>query len=266
MRVATFNIHAGVDGWGHPSHAFETARNLKADLLIVPEMWRGDNSSDMFTELCDAMSMHGHFAALARGERLTTGPGRATWQPRLAHLTGERGLYFAEHRTLSAAQRRTREHYGPPETGTWGLAVMTNRPILSAVTHELGRLPRERVGRALLDLTIDDGVLVRILATHGAHLSHGSHRLYQRINRLVGERDPSQPTLLGGDFNAWWPVLRVILPGWQQTVRARTWPAHRPHSQIDHLLVRGHWLVGESAAIDGGSDHRALVAELTPRS
>jgi len=45
-------------------------------------------------------------------------------------------------------------------------------------------------------------------------------------------------------------------------VNARTWPARTPHSQIDHLLVRGPWEGLGGFASDGGSDHLALVADV----
>ncbi len=43
--------------------------------------------------------------------------------------------------------------------------------------------------------------------------------------------------------------------------RARGPRAH-PHSQIDHLLARGPWRVTGAGSRDGGSDHRALYADV----
>jgi endonuclease/exonuclease/phosphatase family metal-dependent hydrolase len=46
-------------------------------------------------------------------------------------------------------------------------------------------------------------------------------------------------------------------------VRGRTWPARRPHSQIDHILVSGEINVrGGEVLPDVGSDHRPVRAEL----
>ena len=42
MRVATFNIHAGVDGWGRRQDAVAVAVALEANLLFVQELWRGE--------------------------------------------------------------------------------------------------------------------------------------------------------------------------------------------------------------------------------
>ena len=267
MRVATFNLHAGVDGWGRPTKALEHAASLDADILISPELWRGDDGTDFFRILGDRLGMKGVFAPLARCERVTTGVGGRTWQPLLAHFSGERGLYFSEHRTLTTSQKARRESHGTLEAGEWGLSLLTRLPIEEIRIEPLGRLPRERVRRALIVARlVDDGRSFYALALHGAHLSHGSYRQYRRVNRIVRSLDPALPLVLAGDFNCWRPLLRVLLPGWRSLVKARTWPARFPHSQIDHVLGRGPWRRVAGAATNGGSDHRALVADIELRS
>ncbi len=263
MRVATFNLHAGVDGWGRPTGALEHAASLNADVLICPETWRGDDGPDFFAELQDRLSMTGLFVPLARAERVTTGRAGATWQPRLAHFTGEHGLYFTEHRTLSATQRSRRARSHSVETGDWGLSLLTRYPVTAIHAQALGRLPRERVRRTLIIADLDvNGRPVTVLAIHGAHLSHGSFRQYRRVRAIADALDADRAVLLVGDFNSWRPPLRLFLPGWRTLARARTWPARRPHSQIDHILGRGPWRSLASFASDGGSDHRALCADL----
>ncbi len=264
MRVATFNLHAGVDGWGRSTSVIEQALELHAEVLILPELWRGASGHDLFDELRRRGNFEGVFAPLAEAERNTSGRKGRRWQPWLAHVNGERGLFFQEHRTLSKAQARTRARATHLEQGQWGLGILTTLPIDETKVISLGRLDRERVNRAL--------VLARlrgptgpfwVAAVHGAHLSHGSRHQYRRVNRELAALSPTLPILLGGDFNAWRPVLRVILPGWRSLVRAKTWPAHHPHSQIDHLFVRGPWHLDGGFSVRGGSDHRALVADVT---
>lgn len=263
MRVATFNLHAGVDGWGRVTPVIERTLALCADVLILPELWRGDTDCDLFDELRRRGNFEGVFAPLARAERNSSGRRGRQWQPWLAHFNGERGLFFQEHRMLSRAQLRTRSLATELEPGAWGLGILTTLPIEETRVIDLGRLRRERVQRAL--------VLVRlrglsgsfwVAAVHGAHLSHGSHRQYHRVNAELAALGPTLPTILGGDFNAWRPVLRVLLPGWRSLVRAKTWPASHPHSQIDHLFVRGAWRLDGGFSVRGGSDHRALVADV----
>ncbi len=264
MRVATFNLHAGVDGWGRPTHALEHALGLGADVLICPEVWRGDDGTDFFEILCTALSMKGTFAPLARAERVTTGTGGATWQPRLAHFTGERGLYFLEHRTLSAQQRVHRAMHNAIEHGSWGIGLFTSLEVQEFRLEELGRLSREKVRRALIVAKLlYEGQSVYVLAVHGAHLSHGSFRQYRTINQIVKTLEPSIPVIAAGDFNSWRFLLRVMFPGWRTLARAKTWPARHPHSQIDHILGKGPWRSDGGRASDGGSDHRALVANIT---
>lgn len=263
VRVATFNLHAGVDGWGRPTNVIEHVATLGADVLVLPELWRGDDGHDLYTDLTTRLALEGTFAPLATGERVTTGEGRRTWQPLTAHISGEHGLYFDEHRSLKKAQRKRRDVMGEVEHGTWGLGLLTRFPIDEIRVVPLERLPREKVRRAIVVAKLRDGDRpFYVIAVHGAHLSHGSYLQYRRINEFVQTLDQSVPILLGGDFNSWRPVLRVLLPGWRSTVRARTWPARFPHSQIDHLFVRGPWRLLGGFASDGGSDHRALVSDL----
>jgi len=262
MRVASFNLHAGVDGWGAATEALEHVVALRPDLLVCPEVWRGDDGEDFVTAIQDRLGLTGVFVDLARAERSSSEAKRRTWQPRWAHFTGERGLYFLEHRAFTKQQEASRAHQRL-ETGTWGLGLFTNLPIVSAEVRELGRLRRERVRRALIVTTLElDGQPFYALALHGAHLSHGSHILYRKVRAIVAELDPTRPIILAGDFNCWRPLLRVLLPGWRGLVRAKTWPVHFPHSQIDHILARGPWVVRSGGASNGGSDHLALCCDV----
>ncbi len=260
----TFNLHAGVDGWGRPTGALEHLISLRPDVCVCPELWRGDDGTDFVATLTSRLGLRGQFVALARAERVTTGHGPRRWQPLLAHLTGERGLYFREHRDLTPQQRTHRRRRPHHETGEWGLGLFTSLPIRSIESISLGRLPREKVRRALVVAVLEDGGRpFHMLAMHGAHLSHGSPLLYRRVARIVAGLDPALPVILAGDFNCWRPLLRLFLPGWTSLARARTWPAPRPHSQIDHILGRGPWRRLDAGASDGGSDHLALRADVT---
>lgn len=263
MRVVTFNLHAGVDGWGRPTRALDHLASLGPDIAICPETWRGDDGTDFVAHLRETLGLEGAFAPLARAERVTTGHGPARWQPLLAHVTGERGLYFREHRELTTRQRRHRHARPDVETGEWGLGLFTSLPIHALDVIPLGRLPREKVRRALIVAELSDqGQHFHVAAIHGAHLSHGSPVLYRRVARHLAAVSPTLPVVLGGDFNSWRPLLRLMLPGWTTLARARTWPAAHPHSQIDHLLGRGPWRAQHAGASDGGSDHRALFVDL----
>ncbi|MFZ1062702.1 MAG: endonuclease/exonuclease/phosphatase family protein [Acidimicrobiales bacterium] len=263
MRVASFNLHAGIDGWGRATRVLEHASQLGANVLVCPELWRGDQGPDLFDDLCQRLGMRGLFVPLARGERVRASSGGRSWLPWLAHFTGEHGLYFQEHRELTARQRHRRSSHGVLETGEWGLGLVTDLPIEEIRAVPLGRLTREKVNRYVIVARLClEGRPFYVLGVHGAHLSHGSFRQYRELNRLARDLEPALPTILAGDFNCWRPLLRLLLPGWRSMVRARTWPAKFPHSQIDHILARGPWTHARGWASEGGSDHRALVANI----
>ncbi|MEI6710561.1 MAG: endonuclease/exonuclease/phosphatase family protein [Actinomycetota bacterium] len=269
MRIATFNMHAGVDGWGRPTQAFEGLIGLDPDIAILPETWRGDAGPDFYTELCHRLGGQGEFVQLARAERVHAESGGAFWQPLSAHLMGEQGLYFSEHRPLKPAQLTKRGKSTTLEVGSWGLSVISKFPIRLSETFQLGRLRREKVQRALIIAHLTDpstGTDFVVAAIHGAHISHGSYRLYRTVREHLATLPPSTPVLFGGDFNAWRPWVRFFFPGWSHLAKHRTWPARFPHSQIDHLLGRGPWMVQESGAKNLGSDHRALYCDLTLQS
>ena len=264
MRVVTSNLHAGVDGWGRPTAALTTALSLTPDVLVLPEMWRGDDGDDV--AVVEAAGYHGHFAPLSPAQRVTsTTPAiqSRSWQPRSAHLTGERGLYYGEHRSFTTFQQRTRSRQRF-ESGIWGLGLYTRLPIVRIDQFDLGRLWRERVSRVAIVATLQgpDGDFT-VVAVHGAHLSHGSPLWFARLRRVLRSDAVLPCAIVAGDFNAWSPIVRTLLPGWGHAVRARTWPRPRPHSQIDHILTRGSWAVTGGGARDGGSDHLALYADFT---
>ena len=263
MRVVTANLHAGVDGWGRPTAALDTAIALEPTVLVCPELWRSDG--DDFVERLASAGLHGHVVELTSAQRVvrTTPAERSRrWQPFSAHLTGERGLYYGD-RPLSRSQRatRTRQEVAP---GTWGLGLFASQPLRDITVVDLGRLPRERVRRVAITATITvEERPVTVVAVHGAHLSHGSPLWFARLRRALATLPDAKPCIVAGDFNAWTPVVRLLLPGWRPRAKGRTWPWPRPHSQIDHILTRGPWRTLGTGTRDGGSDHRALYVDLT---
>ncbi len=124
-------------------------------------------------------------------------------------------------------------------------------------------LPSDRVERAALvvDLTVE-GRPISVVGTHMSHLHYGSHRNWAELRRAL--KTAARPdAALVGDMNTWGPLVRVFMPGWRRAVIGRTWPAWRPHSQIDHILVRGALRRASGMVLpNAGSDHRPVRAEL----
>ena len=144
------------------------------------------------------------------------------------------------------------------------MALLTTLPVESLHLEPLDQLRRDKVRRALIVARLVDGTTpFYAVGLHGAHLTHGSLLQYRQVARRLDELSADLPVVLGGDFNCWRPLLRTVLPGWSSGVRARTWPACRAHSQIDHLLLRGTWTITSRTAVNGPSDHKALVMEAT---
>jgi endonuclease/exonuclease/phosphatase family metal-dependent hydrolase len=94
-----------------------------------------------------------------------------------------------------------------------------------------------------------------------SHLSHWSPAQY----RLLAKKLPAPGTaaVLAGDMNLWGPPVNSFFPAWRRAVTGRTWPAHRPHSQLDHVLITEALSVDSARiAARSGSDHRPVVVRL----
>ena len=99
----------------------------------------------------------------------------------------------------------------------------------------------------------------------GLHTSSKFYRLAPLKHLLTLRRGLAAggPQIVAGDFNFWGPPVGVAMRGWKRPVRGRTYPANHPHSQIDHVLVRGGIRVlGGEVLAETPSDHRPIRARL----
>lgn len=259
----TYNMHAGVDGYGRATTVLDVIDGYRPDLLFAQEVWRGERE-DQFAEIERRCGLVGTFVQLGVGDRVTDATGGRGWQSPWALLAGEEGLFFDERRALTRHQHHRRAAATDPEAGAWGMALFTNRVVEDVHVEYLRQLRRDKVRRAFIVASLRDGERsLYAVGVHGAHLSHGSLLQFRHVAARLDELSAARPVIIGGDFNCWRPLLRVALPGWTSGVRAKTWPAWRPHSQIDHLLLRGAWEVTHREAGRGPSDHRPLVMDVT---
>jgi endonuclease/exonuclease/phosphatase (EEP) superfamily protein YafD len=158
-----------------------------------------------------------------------------------------------------------------PSPGIWSLAIASRLPILGRHELSMGRVFQDRAGtRVALQVDVElEGQPVHVAGLHT------SSKLYfagpvTHLRHLRSQLPPSwsgrapEPAILAGDFNLWGPGVVSLLPGWRRTVRGATYPAHRPHSQIDHILVnRAVECIDSEVLPPIGSDHRAVRARLS---
>ena len=147
------------------------------------------------------------------------------------------------------------------ERGPQGLGLLT--PARRGHHDHPARAAASKVTRALIIARLNDGTrpFYALASLRRTSLTGP----IASIDEIVAGEAANVPVVITGDFNCWRPLLRVLLPGWRTLARGRTWPAQRPHSQIDHILGRGPWVSHQSFTRDGGSDHLALIADIELR-
>lgn len=235
LVFATFNAQYGLrpgrDSW----EAYDlvgACRRLEADVLVLQEVWRPDHGPGVL----DALAEHSYQVADLPLTQATRVPGS---RPRVARAG----------------------------TGTVGIAVLSRFPIRARRTLPIGRVLRDPVGpRGALGVEIDvDGTAFDVVTVHtSSRVPYGPVIHLARLRPQLP--DCSRPAVVAGDCNIWGPVVARVLPTWRRAVLGRTWPAHRPHSQIDHILVNERVEVLGGEVLDNvGSDHRPVRATLRIR-
>jgi endonuclease/exonuclease/phosphatase family metal-dependent hydrolase len=158
-----------------------------------------------------------------------------------------------------------RPRHAVPGDGHWEIAICSRLPIRARRDLPIGRIPRDAGGdRSALLCTIDvGGVDVDLVAVHVSSKiwKLAPMRHLRALRPQLPARD--RAAIVAGDFNLWGPGVVTVLPGWRRAVRGRTYPAHRPHSQIDHILVRdGITVLSGEVLAPTPSDHRPVRAHL----
>lgn len=285
LSVASFNVHAGMDGWGRPYDLVDTCRQLDTDVIVLQETFAPLDKASQADELAAQLDYRSVELPLARAWRRAEGLWHGQgWEPRKIMPTTLKALRVGGRVDLS---RRDLAGY---EEGTWGLAVLCRPRIVTSEALQLGRLHRDFTQRGALVVELDvrapadpretDGPAASghpgasqdessakqdgrftVVGTHAAHFTAGSPFQLRKLHRQL-PKDGS-PAALAGDMNLWGPPVSLMLPGWRRAVRGRTWPAWRPHSQLDHILVNRYvTIVGGEVVHAGNSDHLAVRARL----
>lgn len=170
----------------------------------------------------------------------------------------------------------------PPESGRprreYGLAVLTEYPIVRSENHEIARLspllgPDPQMAPGFPEVVVNvRGVKVTFYATHLDYRGDPSVREMQVEDMLDIIDADSGPTLLVGDLNAP-PEAEELAPLWdefddawdeQGTGSGYTFPADDPVKRIDYVLTSSSVETDSVEVVDTqAADHRPVVADLS---
>jgi endonuclease/exonuclease/phosphatase family metal-dependent hydrolase len=238
VRVVTYNMRAGLGGL---EEIIEDLRNLSAGVIALQEVERGVHRSkavDQAATVAEALGMQAVFASSFKVDK-----------------------------------------------GEHGIAILSRWPIVPADTLRLpqstGRWPRVAL---LARIEAPQGpfllACLHLTRPFGWPVSGTRSRLAQIATVLDRVRQESIPVVLAGDLNCLtispeaWSLSRELAPAWQPwrdgwantfSLESLGWPGGA--IKIDHIFHDRRWSCrGTWVAPKGGSDHRAVVADLVPRS
>jgi len=249
LRVVNYNVHTGIgaDGRLDLEHTAQTLDALHADVIGLEEVdvhW-ADRSEwrDQARALADALDMR---------------------------------VFFAPIYSLD-----------PPEAGAprreYGLAVLTDLPVVHAENHEITRLstqgadPVPEPAPGFPEVVVEaGGARVHVYATHLDYRGDPSVRRAQVADTLaILDQDPEgAQQVLVGDFNAG-PRAGELAPLWTRLVdswvaagqgKGLTFPTQRPVKRIDYVTHSPQIRTLRAEVVHTtASDHLPVVADLLVR-
>jgi endonuclease/exonuclease/phosphatase family metal-dependent hydrolase len=228
LTIGSMNLHCGLSGQGQPFDVPAALAALDADIIAVQEAWWTADGADPV-----ATAAHELGARLIRTQVVA-------------------GASLAELSIVPRAER-----------GSWGIAVLSRLPVMSYETLDLGRAPGDKVRRTALICSVQapGGWPLRLVNTHLTHRFTSPGQLVRLAAHLSRTR---VPTVIVGDLNM--PRLATrVAAGYAPTVRGRTFPAHRPMIQLDHVLTSPQVASADAEVlVPLGSDHLPIRARLRP--
>ncbi|MEO6988085.1 MAG: endonuclease/exonuclease/phosphatase family protein [Aquihabitans sp.] len=149
-------------------------------------------------------------------------------------------------------------------SGTWGIAFLSRLPVVDVEIIDLGRLVDrwDVATRYAVLADVQVGSATVTIAT--VHLSFALPNALAQLRRLNAVLPRNRLSVVVGDCNLWGPAAATALGGRRRAVRGRTWPAHRPHSQLDHILLSPGLRSEQGQVLPAaGSDHLPVKARLS---
>lgn len=236
LRVATYNIHKGVQGIG-------PARRLEIhNLGLAVEQFDAD-----LVCLQEVRKLHRREAAYFQ---------RWPEQPQADYLAPEG--YAAVYRTNATTRH-----------GEHGNALLTRWPVIGHQHEDMSDHRFEQ--RGLLHVEVDvHGRRIHAIVVHLGLIPGSRVRQVDQLQRFIEREVPGgEPLVVAGDFNDWGPQIKRTLRSHGldefDDPRAFTYPARLPLAQLDHIYARGLTPVGlhvpRGRAWWRMSDHLPLIAE-----
>jgi endonuclease/exonuclease/phosphatase family metal-dependent hydrolase len=236
LRVATYNIHKGVQGLGpvrrleihNLGHAVE---QLDADIVCLQEVRKLHRREERYFTRWPSLPQHEFLAPEG---------------------------YEAVYQTNATTRH-----------GEHGNALLSRWPVVSRGHEDMSDHRFEQ--RGLLHVTVHThGRAVHVLVVHLGLIAASRVRQVEQLGRFIEREVPRRAAVVvAGDFNDWGGKLRPVMKqlGFDDFVgeRAMTYPSRLPLTQLDYVYARG--LRPTGVEIPRGriwwrmSDHLPLIAE-----
>ncbi len=236
VRVATYNIHKGVQGVG-PGRRLEihnlghAVEQLDADIVCLQEVRRLNRGEARYFS---------HWPDVPQAEYLAP-PG-----------------YEAVYRTNATTRH-----------GEHGNAMLSRWPVLSHQHEDISDHRFEQ--RGLLHSQVNlHGQVVHVVVVHLGLIRAGRMRQIAQLERYIAREVPIRaPLIVAGDFNDWGTLVQREMAGmgllsFTESIQP-TYPSRLPLAQLDYVYARG--LLPHGLLVPRGriwwrmSDHLPLVAE-----
>lgn len=236
LRVATYNIHKGVQGIGprkrleihNLGHAVE---QLDVDIVCLQEV----------RKVHRRQALHfNHWPEMAQADFLAPEG------------------YEAVYRTNAVTRH-----------GEHGNAMLSRWPVVAHQHEDMSDHRFEQRGLLHSEVTFH-GVNIHVVVLHLGLIHASRQRQIAQVIRFIEREVPtSAPLIVAGDFNDWGSVIQRALAPMKlmafQEARYPTYPSRLPLVQLDYIYARGLHPTGvqvPSGRIWGRmSDHLPLIGE-----
>lgn len=236
LRIATYNIHKGVQGVG-PARRLEihnighAVEQLDADVVCLQEVRKLHRQEQKYFKRWPELPQHEFLAPEG---------------------------YAAVYQTNATTRH-----------GEHGNALLSRWPVVSHGHEDMSDHRFEQRGLLHVQLRVQRRT-VHVIVLHLGLIAGSRMRQVEQLVRYLGREVPRrEPLVIAGDFNDWGGKLRPALnaAGLQDFVAERLWtyPSRLPITQLDYVYARGMKPLG--VEIPKGriwwrmSDHLPLIAE-----